>query len=41
MFDYSVDGKIIKNPTDTDLYLSYYGKNIFIKVSDVIEINEG
>ena len=33
--EYSVDGKIIKNPTDTDLYLAYYGKNILVQANCV------
>lgn len=35
--EYSVDGKIIKNPTDTDVYLCYFGKNILIKAGTVFD----
>lgn len=33
--EYSVDGKTIKNPTDTDIYLCYYNKNIVVKACGV------
>ena len=36
--EYSVDGKLIKNVTDTDIYLCYYGKNTFIKAGTITRI---
>lgn len=33
--EYSVNGKMIKNSTDTDLYLCYYGKNILVKANSL------
>ncbi|MBO4594482.1 MAG: polysaccharide deacetylase family protein [Clostridia bacterium] len=38
--EYSVDGKIIKNPTDTDVYLCYHGKNVLVKAGKVTAIKE-
>lgn len=38
--EYSVDGKIIKNSTNIDLYLCCYGKNVLIKADSVMEITE-
>ena len=38
--EYSVDGKIIKNPTDTDVYLCYHGKNVIVKAGKVTAIKE-
>lgn len=36
--EFSVDGKIIKNPTDTDLYLCYYRKNILVKACSTLNV---
>ena len=33
----SVDGKIIKNDTNTDIYLCYYGKNILVKAGTILK----
>ena len=33
--EYSVDGKMIKNDTNTDIYLCYYGKTILVKAGTV------
>ena len=35
---YSVDGKIIHNPTDQDIYLCYYGKQVLIPATETIKI---
>ena len=32
---YSVDGKIIKNDSNTDIYLCYYGRNILVKAGTI------
>ena len=37
---YSVDGKIIKNRSDIDIYLNYYGKNVLVKACGTTEIQE-
>ena len=36
--EYSVDGKTIKNGTDTDIYLCYYGSNALVKAGTVLKI---
>ena len=36
--EYSVDGKIIRNPTNKDIYLSYYNKNVLVKACGSIKI---
>ena len=33
--EYSVDGSIIKNNSTTDIYLSYYGKEVFVKAGTI------
>ena len=33
--EYSVDGNIIKNNTNTDIYICYYGKNILVKAGEL------
>ena len=38
--EYSVDGKIIKNDTNKDIYLCYYGKNVLVKANSIIAIKE-
>ena len=35
---YSVDGKIIHNPTSQDIYLCYYGKQMLIPAGDIINV---
>ena len=36
--EYSVDGKIIKNDTNMDIYLCYYGKNLLVKSGQITRI---
>lgn len=36
--EYSVDGTIIKNETNTDLFLCYYGKRIMVKKGTVLDV---
>ena len=38
--EFSVDGKIIANHSDKDLYLSYYGQKVLVKACGVTKINE-
>ena len=35
---YSVDGKIIYNPTSQDIYLCYYGKQVLIPAAETIKV---
>ena len=35
---YSVSDAIVKNPTATDVYLNYYGKNVKIGAGETVNI---